>query len=165
MTACWLRRGFFLLSFLSLSPHLHQIMDPTLLPPELATIWNNDTKMQALFASFPASRAVNPVSWDSKLDFWRRLFYATLDTSKLSINVSDLHLKYARKGLNPRGMGVLLQALKSEKKLVEVSAYTSWTGWALNFIVEPSTTYVISSQVEASAGVCVLYLTEKYIYI
>jgi hypothetical protein len=125
---------------------IYKPMNKSMLPPELAVIWQDDAQMAALFASFPSSRSINPVAYDSKLSFWKSVFLSTLAVNQVSINLSDLHLRFSRNGLTPRGIPVLLESMKGEKSLIELTCWLTWSGWALSWVAAPSSTFIIPTQ-------------------
>lgn len=112
------------------------------LPVDLKTLWNDDSRMQLYFASFPASRAVNPASWDAKMEFWTRLIEHSCGDN-LTFSIKDLHLVFSRNGMTPICMDTVVDHLKNTKQIINKDTYMSWTAWTMSLITSTSSEFIL----------------------
>lgn len=84
----------------------------------LPSDWNDDDRMNFMFSAFTESRDVNPKHWDSKLHFWSK---AILENCKyhgdIHIDLVTLKRRFARNGLTPLGLNVVLREMLQQGKL------------------------------------------------
>ncbi|KNE69897.1 hypothetical protein AMAG_20134 [Allomyces macrogynus ATCC 38327] len=110
-----------------------------------ATIADADM-LPAMMAAFPTSRAVNPASWDAKMNFWKRTLRATFDSrtclaSRYTLVVDDaLPAHFAVDGLAPRGIMRVLRDLYDAGEVVPVEDVLQppgKPGWMAAFVANP----------------------------
>ncbi|KAI9017766.1 Snf7-domain-containing protein [Gaertneriomyces semiglobifer] len=106
--------------------------------------FSQDTKITALFSSFPPKRSpLNAPSWDAKLRFWRDIIFETTrlgllsDASLVSFDSTNLEQKFVRRGLTPLGLDVVLDDLQKSGDIIPLKSFTanSSEGWSLFSVV------------------------------
>ncbi|KAJ3367867.1 Charged multivesicular body protein 7 [Allomyces arbusculus] len=102
--------------------------------------------LPAMMAAFPTSRAVNPASWDAKMNFWKRILRATFDSrtclaSRYTLVVDDaLPAHFAVDGLAPRGIMRVLRDLYDAGEIVpveDVLQSPGKPGWMATLVANP----------------------------
>ena len=97
--------------------------------------WNDDDRMNFMFSAFSESREVNPKHWDSKLHFWSK---AILESCKyhgdIHIDLMTLKRRFARNGLTPLGLSVVLREMLQQGNLERKQDFLScskegWMSW------------------------------------
>ena len=97
--------------------------------------WNDDDRMNFMFSAFSESRDVNPKHWDSKLHFWSK---AILENCKyhgdIHIDLMTLKRRFARNGLTPLGLTIVLKEMLQQGKLERKQDFLNcgtegWMSW------------------------------------
>uniref|UniRef100_A0AAG5DDY2 Charged multivesicular body protein 7 n=1 Tax=Anopheles atroparvus TaxID=41427 RepID=A0AAG5DDY2_ANOAO len=106
--------------------------------------WKDDTRMGVLLAEF-RPRTVNPVSYDSKMKFWKDLISSYCQSTGSSV-VSIVTLKecFRRKGTVPYCLPVVFEDMISKGEIVrkdllyeqQKNASVSWGPWALETLIK-----------------------------
>lgn len=82
------------------------------LPPEkMPKCWNEEERMNSLFAPF-RSKSANQQDWTSKYKFWQNLIYEWLQhTTRCSFTIADLSAAFKRKGCSPLSLQTVVEEL------------------------------------------------------
>lgn len=79
------------------------------------TAWNDDVRMNALFAAF-RNRDLNPLFYDNKLHFWKETIYAyCLEKELLQVDLPLLEACLSRHGKKPKCLDVVLAEMLKDK--------------------------------------------------
>lgn len=119
------------------------------MPPD----WTNDERMNFLFQPFKP-RAANPVSYDSKLRFWRELIQQFLqfeaETTKnprMTVTQDELRKLFKRNGKMPACLGLVIESLVTDGTLMleddircrlqerVTRRKASWTSWSYQVMI------------------------------
>lgn len=78
---------------------------------DMPDCWNNDTRMNVLFAQF-RKREVNPLDWESKMAFWKQsLIRWANDNNCCTFTILQLQQVFQRKGRTPQCFGTVVEEL------------------------------------------------------
>lgn len=117
-------------------------MTNTIPPSILPECWNDETRINVLFAPF-RSRTVNPQDWDNKLSFWRKLISSYCFTTKtFSFKLSDLKHVFIKDGRTPSCLPVVIDEMHKNGDLKTIEEFSqkqplTWLQWSSNIIKKP----------------------------
>lgn len=97
---------------------------------DLAAEWDDDQRMDFLFSDFKSNRDVNPMDWDSKMDFWAALVVRSCRRRGAACcSLRELGDTFRRKDRSPLGLPTVLQAMCRGGKLQRESDFAADAGW------------------------------------
>jgi len=91
--------------------------------------------MNFMFSAFSESRDVNPKHWDSKLHFWSKAIHEScIYHGDIHIDLMTLKRRFARNGLTPLGLSIVLREMLQQGKLVRKQDFLNcntegWMSW------------------------------------
>lgn len=120
--------------------------------------WDNDERMYFLLAPF-RPKALNPISYESKLIFWRNLIRKYCEAKgSAQVSLPELISAFMRKGKKPHALETVLSEMEAEREIVKMGKFMEaqqpWRDWAhrsmYNVISWPI--YHIKSRLWSSSG-------------
>lgn len=112
------------------------------LPPEkIPHCWNQDDRMNALFAPF-RSKSANQQDWVSKYKFWNDIIYTWLRyTIQCRFSLFDLNEIFKRKGCSPLCLTTVIEEMLRNGEIVSEEEFLqetndSWVAWSLNIFIK-----------------------------
>lgn len=117
----------------------------TKLPPQFfPECWKDDTRMSVLFAPF-RQREVNPINYESKMQFWIRLILKYCEhKGSAGASLAELRLAFKRGNKKSYALETILDELKITGKLQTAESFLeppqhTWGGWAARHITKAVT--------------------------
>ncbi|KAB0789987.1 hypothetical protein PPYR_15733 [Photinus pyralis] len=116
----------------------------SILPKDkLPDVWENDSRMNVLFAPF-RNRAVNPHDWDSKFAFWKKLIIDTCIYNKIyTFTLEELQKLFNINGRSPACLNVIIEEMYARGELQQLEHFLqkpckTWGSWmAETFVKKP----------------------------
>ncbi|XP_075221621.1 charged multivesicular body protein 7 [Lycorma delicatula] len=104
--------------------------------------WNNDIRMNSLFAPF-RKRELNPIDYESKMLFWKNSIDTSLyECGCCSFTVEELEKAFVREGRKPACIGEVIDNLLRDGDIKYQSDFealipseNTWTSWAVKSLV------------------------------
>lgn len=79
---------------------------------QLTAEWDDDERMDFLFSDFKSNRDVDPMDWDTKMDFWGALVVGSCRRrGTVSCSLQQLQETFRRNGRSPLGLETVLRVL------------------------------------------------------
>ncbi|KAF5276059.1 hypothetical protein FQA39_LY00855 [Lamprigera yunnana] len=122
---------------------VHEEVELTLPNNKLPDVWNDENRMNVLFAPF-RNKSVNPHDWDSKLTFWKKLICDSCTHSKIySFKLENLQKLFNINGRSPRGLDIVLGEMLKNGDIQPFEIFIQkpthgWGSWVADvFIKKP----------------------------
>ncbi|CAH0765075.1 unnamed protein product [Bemisia tabaci] len=110
---------------------------------EYPDFWTDAERMNALYAPF-RNRNVNPLNFDTKLDFWKKMIEKwCLFQSNPLFSIKDIQTFFQRDTRRPLCLALVVDDLLKNKEIKSVDEFLqetppeqSWSGWAVHSLVK-----------------------------
>ncbi|XP_074640561.1 charged multivesicular body protein 7-like [Tubulanus polymorphus] len=123
--------------------------------------WKDDPKMDNYFAPFRNNRDVNLNSWNSKMNFWKKLILSDLEhTNTAIVDAKSVANNFKRNGRTPKCLAKVVHELVSEGKLkkkedIEKELNSSWMSWGVDVFVRKPFSWTLKTVVGSSDKDCI----------
>ncbi|KAF5299495.1 hypothetical protein FQR65_LT01077 [Abscondita terminalis] len=113
----------------------------TLPTDKLPDIWNDETRMNVLFAPI-RNKSVNSQDWDSKLTFWKKLIFDCCTHSQIyTFTLEDLQRLFNVNGRSPCGLNVIIEEMVKTNEIQVMEQFLqkpsrTWSSWAADMFIK-----------------------------
>lgn len=118
-------------------------VEHTKLPPGFfPESWSDNPRCDVLFAPFRA-KSINPVNYDSKMQFWKTLILKYCEFKGSStVSESELRCAFRRQNKKPHCLSLVLHEMLEAKQVQMIDEFLivpadTWTDWAVTQVKRP----------------------------